>query len=95
MALCQMMGPQGPGTAMVKQNSILFAASRVAQATKHSPNFKAVMVEMCERKKITIQGLNKGENKLIIDVSSLLKGMYRITISYLNEKLKEEQFTLY
>ncbi len=63
MALCNMMGPQGPGLAMVKQNSIRFAAQRVAQATKHSPNFKAVMVEMCERKKITIQGINKGENK--------------------------------
>jgi hypothetical protein len=63
MALCNMMGPQGIGLAMVKQNSIRFAAQRVAQATKHSPNFKAVMVEMCERKKITIQGLNKGDNK--------------------------------
>jgi|GEM_PF-1250633 hypothetical protein len=39
--------------------------------------------------------LNKGENNLIIDVSSLLKGSYRITISYLNEKLKEDRFTLY
>ncbi len=63
MALCNMMGPQGIGLAMVKQNSIRFAAQRVAQATKHSPNFKAVMVEMCERKKITIQGLNRGDNK--------------------------------
>jgi hypothetical protein len=63
MALCNMLGPQGMGLAMVKQNSIRFAAQRVAQATKHSPNFKAVMVEMCERKKITIQGLNKGDNK--------------------------------
>ena len=64
MALCNMMvSPNELGLAMVKQNSIHFAAQRVAQATKHSPNFKAVMVEMCERKKITIQGLNKGDNK--------------------------------
>jgi len=63
MALCNMMGPQGIGLAMVKQNSIRFAAQRVSQATKHSPNFRAVMLEMCERKKITIQGLNKGDNK--------------------------------
>lgn len=48
-----------------------------------------------EKKISKWEELNKGENKLIIDVSSLLKGMYRITISYLNEKLKEEQFTLY
>lgn len=64
MALCNMIGPKGDrGLAMVKQNSIRFAAQRVAQATKHSPNFRAVMIEMCERKKITIQGLNKGDNK--------------------------------
>ncbi|MFA7081512.1 MAG: hypothetical protein WC135_02760 [Bacteroidales bacterium] len=63
MALCNMMGPQGIGLAMVKQNSIRFAAQRVAQATRNSPNFKSVMIEMCERKNITIQGLNKGENK--------------------------------
>lgn len=63
MALCNMTGPQGMGLAMVKQNSIRFAAQRVSQATKHSKNFKAVMIEMCERKKITIQGLNKGDNK--------------------------------
>lgn len=63
MALCNMMGPQGIGLAMVKQNSIRFAAQRVAQATKFSPNFRAVMIEMCERKKITIQGLNRGDNK--------------------------------
>jgi hypothetical protein len=63
MALCNMTGPQGMGLAMVKQNSIRFAAQRVSQATKHSKNFKAVMIEICERKKITIQGLNKGDNK--------------------------------
>jgi hypothetical protein len=63
MALCNMMGPQGMGLAMVKQNSIRFAAQRVALATKHSPNFKAVMLEMCERKNIKIQGLNKGDDK--------------------------------
>jgi|YelNatPaOPRAMG01_1025707.scaffolds.fasta_scaffold120572_3 hypothetical protein len=48
-----------------------------------------------ERKISVWEELNKGENKLVIDVSSLLKGTYRITISYLNEKLKEERFTLY
>jgi hypothetical protein len=63
MALCNMNGPNGLGLAMVKQNSIRFAAHRVAHATRYSPNFRAVMVEMCERKKITIQGLNKGDNK--------------------------------
>ena len=58
-ALCQMDG----GKAMIKQNSIRFAAERVAQATKHSANFKNVLLKICEIKKISIQGLNKGTNK--------------------------------
>lgn len=58
-ALCQMEG----GKAMIKQNSIRFAAERVAQATKFSPNFKNVLLRMCEKKNISIQGLNNGSNK--------------------------------
>ncbi|HTE01454.1 MAG TPA: hypothetical protein VK668_19340 [Mucilaginibacter sp.] len=58
-ALCQMEG----GKAMIKQNSIRFAAERLAQASKYSPNFKTVLLKMCEKKKISIQGLNKGDNK--------------------------------
>jgi hypothetical protein len=58
-ALCQMEG----GKAMIKQNSIRFAAERVAQATKFSPNFKNVLLSMCERKNISIQGLNSGTPK--------------------------------
>jgi len=58
-ALCQMDG----GKAMIKQNSIRFAAERIAQATKYSPNFKNVLLRMCEKKNISIQGLNKGTNK--------------------------------
>ena len=58
-ALCQMEG----GKAMIKQNSIRFAAERIAQATKYSPNFKNVLLRMCEKKNISIQGLNKGTNK--------------------------------
>lgn len=58
-ALCQMDG----GKAMIKQNSIRFAAQRVAQATRFSPNFRTVLLKVCERKKIKIQGLNTGENK--------------------------------
>ncbi|MBP1631177.1 MAG: hypothetical protein H6Q15_2070 [Bacteroidetes bacterium] len=63
MALAMMNGPNELGLAMVKQSSIRFAAQRVSKATSYSTNFKAIMIEMCERKKITIQGLNKGENK--------------------------------
>ncbi|ABG61047.1 T9SS type A sorting domain-containing protein [Cytophaga hutchinsonii] len=48
-----------------------------------------------EKKLSLWEELNKGENKISIDVSGLSKGTYRITISYLNEKLKEERFTLY
>ncbi|UEG51455.1 hypothetical protein LLH06_10765 [Mucilaginibacter daejeonensis] len=53
----------GNGKAMIKQNSIRFAAERLAQATKHSANFKRVLLIMCEQKKISIQGLNTGEDK--------------------------------
>jgi hypothetical protein len=48
-----------------------------------------------EKKLSLWEELNKGENKISIDVSGLSKGTYRITISYLNERLKEERFTLY
>lgn len=48
-----------------------------------------------ERKLSLWEELNKGDNKLVIDVSCLMKGPYRVTISYLNQKLKEERFTLY
>lgn len=58
-ALCQMDG----GKAMIKQNSIRFAAQRVAQATKHSKNFRSALLKTCEKKNIFIQGLNKGENR--------------------------------
>ena len=51
------------GLSMVKQNSIRFAAQRIAQATKHSPNFKSVLVELLDKKGVKIQGINKGENK--------------------------------
>ncbi|TWR26793.1 hypothetical protein FPZ42_07075 [Mucilaginibacter achroorhodeus] len=53
----------GRGKAMIKQNSIRFAAERLAQATRFSPNFKNVLLRMCEQKKIFVQGLNRGENK--------------------------------
>jgi hypothetical protein len=68
-ALCNMRGPNGAGIAMVKQNSIRFAAQRIAFATKYSPNFKSVLFEMCSRKNISIQGLNKGEDKYSPDTA--------------------------
>ncbi|MFV5692185.1 hypothetical protein ACM55K_09190 [Flavobacterium sp. LT1R49] len=58
-ALCQMDG----GKAMIKQNSIRFAAQRVAEATRFSPNFKSVLLKMCDKKKIKIEGLNTPNNK--------------------------------
>lgn len=64
--LCQMQD----GLAMVKQNSIRFAAQRVASATKFSPNFKAVLLEVCERKNISIQGLNVKPEKYSAETAS-------------------------
>lgn len=57
--LCQMDG----GKAMIKQNSIRFAAQRISNATKYSPNFRSVLLKICERKKIKIEGLNNGPVK--------------------------------
>ncbi len=48
---------------MVKQNSIRFAAQRVAQATKFSPNFKNVLLATCSQFKLRVLGLNEGPDK--------------------------------
>jgi hypothetical protein len=61
--LSQMDGPDGPGKAMIKQNSIRWAAQRMSHATRYSKNFKNVLLRMCEQKKIKIEGLNSGTNK--------------------------------
>jgi hypothetical protein len=63
LILGQMMGPTGMGLSMVKQSSIRFAAQRVAQATKFSPNFKSVLIELLDKKGIKMEGINKGANK--------------------------------
>jgi hypothetical protein len=65
-ALCQMDGER----AMVKQNSIRFAAQRISEATKYSPNFRAVLLKMCEIKKIKIEGLNTPNNKFSENTAS-------------------------
>lgn len=62
-ALCCMIGPAGESSlAMVKQNSIRFAAQRVANATRFCPNIKDVLIEECDRKGIRIQGLNEDKS---------------------------------
>jgi hypothetical protein len=49
---------------MVKQSSIRFAARRIAQATKYSPNFRQVLVEQLDKKGIKVEGINNGgDNK--------------------------------
>ena len=61
--LSQMEGPDGPGKAMIKQNSIKWAAQRMSHATKYSKNFQSVLLRMCEKKDIKIEGLNSGPLK--------------------------------
>jgi hypothetical protein len=53
----------GPGKGMIKQNSIKWAAQRMSQATRYSKNFHSVLLRMCEKKKIKIEGLNSGPLK--------------------------------
>ena len=58
-ALCRLK--QG-GATMIKQNSIRFAAQRVSEATKKSPKFKDVLINICAKFNITLMGLNRGPN---------------------------------
>ena len=60
LVLGQMNGPNGPALSMVKQSSIRFAAQRVAQATKYSPNFKSVLIDTLNKKGIKLEGINNG-----------------------------------
>lgn len=61
--LSEMDTPLGPGKGMIKQNSIKWAAQRMSQATRYSKNFQSVLLRMCEKKKIKIEGLNSGNLK--------------------------------
>lgn len=54
---------EGGGKAMIKQNSIRWAAQRLAFATRYSMNFHSVLLRMCEKKKIKIEGLNTAPSK--------------------------------
>lgn len=62
-ALCKMKTSQGIVTSMIKQNSIRFAAQRVSQATKFSKGFKDVLLDICSRNNLFIDGLNRGQDK--------------------------------
>lgn len=62
-ALCKMRDKNGQlRTAMIKQNSIHFAAQRVSLATKNIPSFKKVLDAICQKYNIRILGLNMGQN---------------------------------
>lgn len=62
-AICMMRGTDGQyHKAMIKQNSIRFAAQRIANATRHIPTFKKVLEEICERYQLRILGFNMGPN---------------------------------
>ena len=54
---------EGGGKAMIKQNSIRWAAQRLAFATRYSKDFQSVLLRMCEKKKIKIEGLNTTPSK--------------------------------
>lgn len=60
LVLGQMKGPNRDALSMVKQSSIRFAAQRVAQATKYSPNFKRVLIEILNKKGVKVEGINNG-----------------------------------
>lgn len=64
-ALCQMKGANGlPQTAMIKQNSIRFAAQRVSEATKFcAKELQGVLLSICAQNGLYVAGLNRGDNK--------------------------------
>ncbi len=50
------------GITMIKQNSIRFAAQRVSQSVSAFPRFKNVLTGICAKYKITMVGLNFGND---------------------------------
>lgn len=60
-AVCQLR-TAGSALTMIKQNSIRFAAQMVARATKYSPNFRQVLLSMCNKFNLHIEGLTAGQN---------------------------------
>lgn len=70
-ALCPMNGLDGlPQTAMIKQNSIRFAAQRVSAATKHcSTELESVLLSICTDYGLHIAGLNLGNKKFSADTA--------------------------
>ena len=64
-ALCQMYDERRVAScAMVKQNSIRFAAQNVSRATQYaSVTFKNVLLSVCQQAGWSIPGLNVGENR--------------------------------
>ena len=62
-AICMMRGEDGqPHKAMIKQNSIRFAAQRISNATRNIPTFRKVLEEICQKYNLRILGFNMGEN---------------------------------
>lgn len=62
-AICMMKGSDGqPHKAMIKQNSIRFAAQRLSNATRYVPSFNRVLHEICQRFNLRILGFNMGPN---------------------------------
>lgn len=60
IVLGQMVGPDDKKLSMIKQSSIRFAAQRISQATKFSPNFNKVLVDFLNKKGIKVEGINNG-----------------------------------
>lgn len=57
-ALCKLISANG-GLTMIKQNSIRFAAQNVAEATKYSPKFRNVLLDVCHEFNLNIEGLSQ------------------------------------
>ncbi|WP_299249752.1 hypothetical protein [uncultured Cytophaga sp.] len=65
----------------------------------HAEQYQLINIKIYNiigEKKLSIwEELNEGENNVVVDISTLIKGTYRLTISYLNDRFAEDRFTLY
>ena len=69
-ALTPLNTSEGLRLTMIKQSSIRFAAQRVSEATKYSPNFHRVLLETCDNFGLRIQGLNFMESRFTAQTAS-------------------------
>lgn len=76
---------------LIKQSSIKFAAGKLADSTKKSKKFQAVLKSFCLKKDFNIHGINVGPEKLNSNTSAYY---YNLIIDRLNTEADLNEFYL-